>query len=117
MFCWKFESNFNAYEIMLIFQCWSSKRTYVHHSPIEHYATITLTFSGREGETELNIECRSVPKSEEERTKEGWHRYYLQGIKQTFGYGTRLYWTEQLFSFFFCFGFWSRTEQKLNIRK
>ncbi|XP_042561756.1 activator of 90 kDa heat shock protein ATPase homolog 1b isoform X2 [Clupea harengus] len=59
--------------------------------PSEHYATITLTFSGREGETELNIECRSVPKSEEERTKEGWHRYYLQGIKQTFGYGTRLY--------------------------
>ncbi|KAG5265454.1 hypothetical protein AALO_G00242660 [Alosa alosa] len=59
--------------------------------PSEHYATITLKFADRSGETELTIECRAVPESEEERTKEGWYRYYLQGIKQTFGYGSRLY--------------------------
>ncbi|XP_063040039.1 activator of 90 kDa heat shock protein ATPase homolog 1-like [Engraulis encrasicolus] len=59
--------------------------------PSEHYATITLTFSDRGRETGLTVECRAVPESEEERTKEGWHRYYLQSIKQTFGYGSRLY--------------------------
>ncbi|XP_071401417.1 activator of 90 kDa heat shock protein ATPase homolog 1b isoform X2 [Centroberyx affinis] len=59
--------------------------------PCEHYATITLTFCDRGSETELKAECRGVPESEEERTKHGWQRYYFEAIKQTFGYGARLY--------------------------
>ncbi|KAM3833906.1 activator of 90 kDa heat shock protein ATPase homolog 1-like [Diretmus argenteus] len=59
--------------------------------PCEHYATITLTFSDRGSETELAAECRGVPDSEEERTRHGWQRYYFQAIKQTFGFGARLY--------------------------
>ncbi|XP_017550030.1 activator of 90 kDa heat shock protein ATPase homolog 1b [Pygocentrus nattereri] len=58
--------------------------------PSEHYATVTLTFTDKGNETELKIECRAVPESEEDRTREGWQRYYCQAIKQTFGYGARL---------------------------
>ncbi|XP_041827096.1 activator of 90 kDa heat shock protein ATPase homolog 1a [Melanotaenia boesemani] len=59
--------------------------------PCEHYATIALTFLDRSNETELKVECRGVPNSEEEQTKEGWRRYYFEAIKQTFGYGARLF--------------------------
>ncbi|KAG7461209.1 hypothetical protein MATL_G00207730 [Megalops atlanticus] len=59
--------------------------------PCEHYANITLKFSDRGNETELEVECKGVPVSEEERTKQGWERYYFEAIKQTFGYGARLY--------------------------
>lgn len=59
--------------------------------PSEHYATVTLTLKDKGDETELSLEARGVPTNEEERTKEGWQRYYLEGIKQTFGFGARLY--------------------------
>uniref|UniRef100_A0A3P9AZZ4 Activator of HSP90 ATPase activity 1 n=1 Tax=Maylandia zebra TaxID=106582 RepID=A0A3P9AZZ4_9CICH len=57
----------------------------------EHYATITMTFLDRSSETELKVEYRGVPNSQEEQTKEGWKRYYFESIKQTFGYGARLF--------------------------
>lgn len=53
---------------------------------------MTLTFIDKGNETELKIECRAVPESEEDRTREGWQRYYCQAIKQTFGFGARLCW-------------------------
>uniref|UniRef100_A0A3Q1IYR0 Activator of 90 kDa heat shock protein ATPase homolog 1 n=1 Tax=Anabas testudineus TaxID=64144 RepID=A0A3Q1IYR0_ANATE len=59
--------------------------------PCEHYATVTLNFLDRSSETELKVECRGVPDSQEEQTKEGWRRYYFEAIKQTFGYGARLF--------------------------
>uniref|UniRef100_A0ABM5FB16 Activator of 90 kDa heat shock protein ATPase homolog 1 isoform X2 n=1 Tax=Pogona vitticeps TaxID=103695 RepID=A0ABM5FB16_9SAUR len=59
--------------------------------PEGHFATITLTFADKFGETEVHLEGRGIPASEEERTKEGWQRYYFEGIKQTFGYGARLF--------------------------
>ncbi|XP_026085367.1 activator of 90 kDa heat shock protein ATPase homolog 1-like [Carassius auratus] len=58
--------------------------------PCEHYAAVTLTFTDKGNETELKIECRAVPENEEERTRDGWQRYYCHAIKQTFGYGARL---------------------------
>lgn len=58
--------------------------------PCEHYATVTLIFTDKGNETELKIDCRAVPESEEERTRDGWRRYYCHAIKQTFGYGARL---------------------------
>lgn len=73
----------------------------------EHYATVTLTFTDKGNETELKIECRAVPESEEERTRDGWQRYYCHAIKQTFGYGARLCWGQDvaatLFGSFLCF--------------
>lgn len=62
----------------------------------EHYATVTLTFTDKGNETELKIECRAVPESEEERTRDGWQRYYCHAIKQTFGYGARLCWAQDV---------------------
>ncbi|CAL8298703.1 unnamed protein product [Arctogadus glacialis] len=59
--------------------------------PCEHYATISLTLSDRTSETELKAEFRGVPTNEEERTRQGWQRYYFEAIKQTFGFGARLY--------------------------
>lgn len=56
----------------------------------EHYATIAMTFVDLCSETELKVEFRGVPDNEEERTKEGWKRYYFEAIKQTFGFGARL---------------------------
>jgi len=58
--------------------------------PCEHYATMKLSFSDRGNETELKLDARGVPESDEERTKQGWQRYYFEAIKQTFGYGARL---------------------------
>ncbi|XP_075700609.1 activator of 90 kDa heat shock protein ATPase homolog 1 [Rhinoderma darwinii] len=58
--------------------------------PAGHHATITLTFADKGGETELQMEARGVPQSEEQHTKDGWKRYYFDGIKQTFGYGAML---------------------------
>nr|XP_033808262.1 activator of 90 kDa heat shock protein ATPase homolog 1 [Geotrypetes seraphini] len=59
--------------------------------PSEHHATISLTFIDKNGETELKLEGKSIPAKEEERTREGWQRYYFDAIKQTFGYGARLF--------------------------
>ncbi|XP_061467829.1 activator of 90 kDa heat shock protein ATPase homolog 1 [Rhineura floridana] len=59
--------------------------------PEGHFATINLTFIDKVGETEVRLEGRGIPASEEERTREGWQRYYFEGIKQTFGYGARLF--------------------------
>ncbi|XP_062323412.1 activator of 90 kDa heat shock protein ATPase homolog 1a [Osmerus eperlanus] len=58
--------------------------------PSEHYATISLDMKDLGDETELKLECKGVPLAEEDRTKEGWKRYYFQAIKQTFGYGISL---------------------------
>ncbi|XP_007574807.2 activator of 90 kDa heat shock protein ATPase homolog 1 [Poecilia latipinna] len=54
--------------------------------PSEHCATIRLELVDRGDETELELEARGVPAGEEETTREGWRRFYLQAIKQTFGY-------------------------------
>ncbi|XP_043328590.1 activator of 90 kDa heat shock protein ATPase homolog 1 isoform X2 [Cervus canadensis] len=59
--------------------------------PEGHFATIMLTFIDKNGETELSMEGRGIPAPEEERTRQGWQRYYFEGIKQTFGYGARLF--------------------------
>ncbi|XP_049595939.1 activator of 90 kDa heat shock protein ATPase homolog 1b [Syngnathus scovelli] len=59
--------------------------------PCEHYATVTLTLADRSSETELRVDCRGVPNDDEDRTKDGWRRFYFEAIKQTFGYGARLF--------------------------
>ncbi|XP_077179450.1 activator of 90 kDa heat shock protein ATPase homolog 1 isoform X1 [Paroedura picta] len=58
--------------------------------PEGHFATINLAFSDKADETEVRLEGKGIPAQEEERTREGWQRYYFEGIKQTFGYGARL---------------------------
>uniref|UniRef100_A0A8D0H0C4 Activator of 90 kDa heat shock protein ATPase homolog 1 n=1 Tax=Sphenodon punctatus TaxID=8508 RepID=A0A8D0H0C4_SPHPU len=59
--------------------------------PVGHFATITLTFADKGGETEVHLEGKGIPANEEERTREGWRHYYFEGINQTFGYGAHLF--------------------------
>ncbi|XP_072553403.1 activator of 90 kDa heat shock protein ATPase homolog 1a [Salminus brasiliensis] len=59
--------------------------------PAGHYSLVTLNFIDRGSETDLTLEAKGVPTSEEERMKEGWQRYYFDAIKQTFGYGVRIF--------------------------
>uniref|UniRef100_UPI00358EEE9E activator of 90 kDa heat shock protein ATPase homolog 1 n=1 Tax=Myxine glutinosa TaxID=7769 RepID=UPI00358EEE9E len=59
--------------------------------PDAHYAIVTLTFLDRTSETELRLECRGVPASEEEATRDGWRRYYFESIRRTFGFGASLF--------------------------
>lgn len=59
--------------------------------PAEHHADVTLVLTDKGVETELALCCEGVPTNEEELTRDGWRRYYFEGIKMTFGYGARLY--------------------------
>ena len=52
------------------------------------FATIALTFIDKNGENELFGRLRHSA-HEEERMRQGWQQYYIEGIKQTFGYGAR----------------------------
>ncbi|XP_055010624.1 activator of 90 kDa heat shock protein ATPase homolog 1-like [Boleophthalmus pectinirostris] len=54
--------------------------------PKDHFATVILLFEDRGGETGLSVDIQGVPSGSEDSTREGWNRFYLQAIKQTFGY-------------------------------
>ncbi|CAL9701188.1 unnamed protein product, partial [Knipowitschia caucasica] len=51
-----------------------------------HHATVILLFEDQGGETLLSVDIQGVPSGFEDSTREGWNRFYLQAIKQTFGY-------------------------------
>ena len=59
--------------------------------PTEHYSTVTLKITEKEDETELQLTQTEIPDNDYTRTKDGWHRYYWEPIKQTFGFGARLF--------------------------
>ena len=59
--------------------------------PDEHYSDVTLTFEEKNDCTVLHLSQTGVPEKELERTREGWERYYWDSIRQTFGFGARLY--------------------------
>uniref|UniRef100_A0A8C6S8K7 Activator of HSP90 ATPase activity 1 n=1 Tax=Neogobius melanostomus TaxID=47308 RepID=A0A8C6S8K7_9GOBI len=52
----------------------------------DHFATVILLFEDGGGETHLYVDIQGVPSGSEDSTREGWNRFYLQAIKQTFGY-------------------------------
>uniref|UniRef100_A0A8C6S921 Activator of HSP90 ATPase activity 1 n=1 Tax=Neogobius melanostomus TaxID=47308 RepID=A0A8C6S921_9GOBI len=54
--------------------------------PKDHFATVILLFEDGGGETHLYVDIQGVPSGSEDSTREGWNRFYLQAIKQTFGY-------------------------------
>uniref|UniRef100_X1Z9S8 Activator of Hsp90 ATPase AHSA1-like N-terminal domain-containing protein n=1 Tax=Capitella teleta TaxID=283909 RepID=X1Z9S8_CAPTE len=59
--------------------------------PEEHYSTVTLDISESDNGTQLSLSQTGIPESEFERTKQGWVNYYWDAIRQTFGFGARLY--------------------------
>jgi activator of HSP90 ATPase len=59
--------------------------------PDEHYSAVTLDISEGDSGTQLQITQTQIPEAEFERTKQGWQEYYWNAIRQTFGFGARLY--------------------------
>ncbi|XP_021248693.1 activator of 90 kDa heat shock protein ATPase homolog 2 isoform X1 [Numida meleagris] len=48
--------------------------------PDEHYATVALSFKDMAAETELQLECRGVPVSNEDSTRQWWKKQYFEEI-------------------------------------
>jgi activator of HSP90 ATPase len=59
--------------------------------PSEHYSTVTIELVQEVDCTRLNLTQLGVPDSDYDRTNEGWHRYYWDSIKSTFGFGVKLF--------------------------
>ena len=57
----------------------------------EHYSTVTIELVQEVDCTRLNLTQLGVPDSDYDRTNEGWHRYYWDSIKSTFGFGVKLF--------------------------
>ncbi|KGL94148.1 Activator of 90 kDa heat shock protein ATPase 2, partial [Charadrius vociferus] len=49
--------------------------------PDEHYATVTLNFKDTAAETELQLECKGVPVSNEDSTRQCWKQQYFEEIR------------------------------------
>jgi len=54
-------------------------------------STVTITIKQSKEDTKLFIKQTGVPVKEVESTKEGWHRYYIQAMKRSFGFGAALF--------------------------
>uniref|UniRef100_A0A8B9D296 Activator of Hsp90 ATPase AHSA1-like N-terminal domain-containing protein n=1 Tax=Anser brachyrhynchus TaxID=132585 RepID=A0A8B9D296_9AVES len=49
--------------------------------PDEHYATVTLNFNDMAAETELQLECKGVPVSNEDSARQCWKKQYFEEIR------------------------------------
>ncbi|CAF1489411.1 unnamed protein product, partial [Didymodactylos carnosus] len=58
--------------------------------PDEHFSHVRLEFVDENDQTKLIVRQNGVPEQFYDNTMEGWRRFYIQAIKQTFGYGARL---------------------------
>jgi len=54
-------------------------------------STVTISIKQSKEDTKILIKQSGVPIKEVESTKEGWHRYYLQAMKRSFGFGAALF--------------------------
>lgn len=59
--------------------------------PTEHYSNVKLRFEEKDDCTYVHITQTGIPEKEFERTQSGWHQYYWESIKHTFGFGSRLF--------------------------
>ncbi|KGL84800.1 Activator of 90 kDa heat shock protein ATPase 2, partial [Tinamus guttatus] len=48
--------------------------------PDEHYATVALNFKAAAAQTELQLECKGVPVSNEDSTRQCWKKQYFEEI-------------------------------------
>uniref|UniRef100_A0A663EHU5 Activator of Hsp90 ATPase AHSA1-like N-terminal domain-containing protein n=1 Tax=Aquila chrysaetos chrysaetos TaxID=223781 RepID=A0A663EHU5_AQUCH len=49
--------------------------------PDEHYATVALNFKDMAAQTELQLECKGVPVSNEDSTRQCWKKQYFEEIR------------------------------------
>jgi activator of HSP90 ATPase len=52
--------------------------------PENHYSTVTWNFSEDRGGTLITLTQTDIPSSDYERTRNGWERYFWQGIRNAF---------------------------------
>jgi len=58
--------------------------------PEGHYSVVTLKFTEERDQTKLSVTQTGVPQRDYDKTKGGWHHYYFESIKRTFGFGATL---------------------------
>lgn len=61
------------------------------HTHTGHFSTVTIKLVQESDGAKLTLNQTGVPESDYERTLEGWQRHIFESIKNTFGYGARLY--------------------------
>jgi len=59
--------------------------------PEGHYSHVILNFKGKESSTVLQLEQSQIPEDHFDTTEDGWRRHYFSAIKQTFGFGGKLF--------------------------
>jgi len=58
--------------------------------PPEHYSEVSIDLEQKEDCTQVTVTQTGIPKTDFERTEEGWKRYYFESMKRTFGFGAIL---------------------------
>lgn len=59
--------------------------------PAGHFSTVTITLKQTKEDTKLTLVQKAVPVKEIESTRQGWHRYYFEAMKRSFGFGAVLF--------------------------
>jgi len=58
--------------------------------PEGHHSVVSLAFKEEKDQTRLTVSQTGVPQRDYDKTKGGWHNYYFESIKRTFGFGATL---------------------------
>lgn len=56
-----------------------------------HMSKVEITIKQTKEDTKLTISQTGVPIKEVEHTRTGWHRYYVEAMKRSFGFGAMLF--------------------------
>uniref|UniRef100_A0A2R5LC81 Putative activator of 90 kDa heat shock protein atpase log 1 n=1 Tax=Ornithodoros turicata TaxID=34597 RepID=A0A2R5LC81_9ACAR len=59
--------------------------------PDGHFSQVTIKITQKSDCTDLELMQIGVPRSEAERTEDGWRRHYWESMKRVFGFGVSLY--------------------------
>jgi len=59
--------------------------------PAGHMSNVEILIKQTKDDTKITITQKGVPVKEVESTKHGWHRYYLEAMKRSFGFGAHLF--------------------------
>jgi len=59
--------------------------------PSGHFSQVEILIKQTKEDTKLTITQKGVPRKEVEATKQGWHRYYFESMKRSFGFGAMLF--------------------------
>ncbi|KAF8790523.1 activator of 90 kDa heat shock protein ATPase homolog 1-like [Argiope bruennichi] len=86
-----FDNNVHGYFVKLeqsrlIQQKWRFKTW-----PIGHYSEVTIEIKQKSDCTEVTVTQTGVPKTELDKTREGWKRFYWDSMKRVLGFGAPLF--------------------------